>query len=170
MRTVLVGNPNVGKSVVFNRLTGVRVVVSNYPGTTIEYMEGTLRVDGLRMSVVDVPGMYSLIVRDRAEQVAFDLITGQRTRLIVNVIDATNLERNLYLTLQLRELGIPMIVDINMVDAAHHQGIEIDELSLATHLALPVTHTVAVSGQGIAELRALISRMIQMDTMDSSNG
>jgi len=109
-------------------------------------------------------------VRDRAEQVAFDLITGQRTRLIVNVIDATNLERNLYLTLQLRELGIPMIVDINMVDAAHHQGIEIDELSLATHLALPVTHTVAVSGQGIAELRALISRMIQMDTMDSSNG
>lgn len=161
MRVVLAGNPNVGKSVVFNRLTGVRVIVSNYPGTTIEYMEGILRIEDRRVTVVDVPGMYSLIARDRAELVALDLIIHEQTDVIVNVIDATNLERNLYLTLQLRELAIPMIVDINMVDAAHHQGIEIDEVGLSAQLGLPVTHTVAVSGEGIAELRALVGGVIQ---------
>lgn len=153
-----------GKSVIFNRLTGVRVVVSNYPGTTIEYLEGILHLGEGRVTVVDVPGMYSLLVRDRAEVVALDLIMHEKTDLIVNVVDATNLERNLYLTLQLRELDIPLIVDMNMVDVARHQGIEIHEDVLTKRLGLPVVHTVAVSGEGIRALRSRISAALGVES------
>lgn len=156
MRAVLIGNPNVGKSVIFNRLTGVRVVVSNYPGTTIEYMEGIMRVNGVRLKIVDAPGTYSLIPSDKAEEVALDLLLKKKTDLIINVVDATNLERNLYLTLQLREIDIPMILDLNMIDVARCRGIEIDTFALGKLLEVPVVSTVAVSGEGIRKLHQLI--------------
>ena len=160
MRAVLMGNPNVGKSVIFNRLTGVKVVVSNYPGTTIEYLEGIMRVNGVKLKVVDAPGTYSLIPSDKAEEVALNLLLRKQTDLIINVVDATNLERNLYLTLQLRETNIPMILDLNMIDAARHQGIEIDVSLMEKLLKLPIVCTVAVSGEGIKELYQLIKEFV----------
>lgn len=160
MRAVLIGNPNVGKSVIFNRLTGVKVIVSNYPGTTIEYMEGTMRTGDVRLRIIDAPGTYSLVPSDKAEKVALDLLLSESTDLIVNVVDATNLERNLYLTLQLKEMDIPMILDLNMIDVARRQGVSIDADSLKKILGIPVVTTVAVSGEGIIELHQLIEEIV----------
>jgi len=159
MRVVLMGNPNVGKSVIFNRLTGVKVVISNYPGTTIEYMEGKMKVQDISLKIVDAPGTYSLAPSDKAEKVAFNLLLKKQTDLVVNVVDATNLERNFYLTLQLRDINIPMILDLNMRDVARHQGIEIDTCVLEKLLELPVVSTVAVSGEGIIELHRAIKEI-----------
>ncbi|MBC7190684.1 ferrous iron transport protein B, partial [Candidatus Aerophobetes bacterium] len=161
MRVVLMGNPNVGKSAIFNRLTGVKVIVSNYPGTTVEYTEGVMRAGRLRLRIVDAPGTYSLIPSDRAERVALDLLIKEETDLIINVVDATNLERNLYLTLQLMELGIPMILDLNMVDVARHKGIDIDTCALEETLGIPVVSTVAVSGEGIDRLHEKIREVLE---------
>lgn len=167
MRAILIGNPNVGKSVIFNRLTGIKVVVSNYPGTTIEYLEGFMRVNGIRVKIVDAPGIYSLIPSDRAEEVAVNLLLKKKTDLIINVVDATNLERNLYLTLQLREMEIPMILTLNMVDIARRQGIKIDIPLMQKLLKMPVVPTVAISGEGIRELHQVIIKTIkQMENAD----
>lgn len=169
MRVVLMGNPNVGKSVIFNRLTGVKVVISNYPGTTIEYMEGKMRVQDISLKIIDAPGTYSLAPSDKAERVAFDLLLKKQTDLIVNVVDATNLERNFYLTLQLQDIDIPMILDLNMRDVARHQGIEIDTCVLKKILGLPVVSTVAVSGEGIMELhRAIREIVLKIEGKDAS--
>ena len=149
-RILLIGNPNVGKSVVFSRLTGVRVIVSNYPGTTVGYTQGFMKVGGERAEVVDVPGTYSLEPTSEAEEIALKMLgTGD---VIINVVDATNLERNLNLTLQLLETGIPMVVALNMWDDVGHRGIRIDLERLRELLGVPVIPTVAVTGQGIKEL------------------
>lgn len=155
------GNPNVGKSVIFNRLTGIKVIVSNYPGTTIEFLEGSIIFDDRKVRIIDAPGAYSLIPSDRAEEVAANLLTEKKTDLIINVVDATNLERNLYLTLQLRELLIPAIVDLNMIDAARERGIEIDISRLEKELGLPVVTSVAISGEGIQQLRRIIGKILK---------
>ncbi len=168
MRILLMGNPNVGKSVIFNRLTGIRVVVSNYPGTTIEFLEGSMMVDGMRVRIIDVPGAYSLVPSDKAEEVAVNILIKEKTHLIVDVVDATNLERNLYLSLQLRELPIPLIVDLNMIDLARERGIGIDTDALAKALGVPVVSSVAISGEGIHELRGIIARVIKK-RMSSGN-
>lgn len=160
LRIVLMGNPNVGKSAIFNRLTGVRVVVSNYPGTTIEYMEGIMRIGEVRLKVIDAPGTYSLIPSDRSEQVAYQLLLKTSTHLIINVVDATNLERNLYLTLQLKEINTPLILNLNMSDAARHQGIQIDANGLERLLSVPVVSTVAVSGEGLPELHRAVREIV----------
>jgi len=161
MRILLMGNPNVGKSVIFNRLTGIRVVVSNYPGTTIEFLEGSMMVDGKRVQIIDVPGAYSLVPSDKAEEVAVNILMKDKPHLIVDVVDATNLERNLYLSLQLRELPIPLILDLNMIDLARERGISIDKNTLARALGVPVVSSVAISGEGVHELRAVIARIIK---------
>jgi len=149
-RILLMGNPNVGKSVVFSRLTGVRVIASNYPGTTVGYTQGFMKVGGERVEVVDVPGTYSLEPTSEAEEIALKMLgTGD---VIINVVDATNLERNLNLTLQLLETGIPMVVALNMWDDVGHRGIRIDLERLRELLGVPVIPTVAVTGQGIKEL------------------
>ena len=149
-RILLIGNPNVGKSVVFSRLTGVHVVASNYPGTTVEYTSGHIRLNGEKVEVIDVPGTYTLDPTNNAEKVAVEML--QAGDLVINVLDATNLERNLNLTLQIIERGNPVIVSLNMWDDANHKGISIDAEKLEKLLRMPVIPTVAVSGLGIKEL------------------
>jgi len=151
MRILLMGNPNVGKSVVFSRLTGVRVISSNYPGTTVGYSEGRMKVVDEVAQVIDVPGTYTLDPTCEAEEVALHML--QMGDVVINVVDATSLERNLFLTLQLLEKDIPVVVALNLWDDTKHCGITIDVERLRTELGgVPVVPTVAVSGQGIKEL------------------
>ena len=161
MRILLMGNPNVGKSVIFNRLTGIKVVISNYPGTTIEFLEGSMMVDGTKVRIIDVPGAYSLVPSDKAEEVAVSILMKEKNHLIVDVVDATNLERNLYLALQLRELPMPIIVDLNMIDLARERGIDINKDALAEALGVPVVSSVAISGEGVQELRGVIGKIVK---------
>jgi len=151
----LIGNPNVGKSVVFSRLTGVNVISSNYPGTTVEYTKGYLRVGNEKLEVIDVPGTYSLEPSSRAEEIALEILEDSITRqngIVVNIVDATNLERNLNLTLQLLKRNIPVIVALNFWDETKHLGISIEAGELESILGVPVVTTCAVSGEGIKEL------------------
>ncbi|PIP19600.1 MAG: ferrous iron transporter B [Candidatus Omnitrophica bacterium CG08_land_8_20_14_0_20_41_16] len=154
----LVGNPNVGKSVVFSRLTGVHVVSSNYPGTTIGFTEGYLQLGNSKIEVLDLPGVYSLEPASSAEEVAFSLLKQHPKDeiVVINIIDSTNLERNLLLTLQLIEEGFPLIACLNMCDDAGHRGIHIDYQKLEKLLDIPVIPTCAVTGIGI---KLLIERM-----------
>ena len=150
MKILLMGNPNVGKSVVFSRLTGVHVIASNYPGTTVGYTRGFMKLGEETAEVVDVPGTYTLEPTSEAEEIALKMLnTGD---IVINVVDATNLERNLNLTLQLLEKGIPILVALNMWDDVGHRGIHIDLSRLEELLGVPVIPTVAVTGQGIKKL------------------
>jgi ferrous iron transport protein B len=156
MKILLMGNPNVGKSVVFSRLTGVRVIVSNYPGTTVGYTSGKMKLGEDIADVIDVPGAYTLEPTSEAEEVARKMLdTGD---VVINVVNATNLERNLYLTLQLLEKGVPVIVALNMWDDTKHHGIDINLDKLRELLGVPVIPTIAVTGQGIKELVAKIPK------------
>lgn len=149
-RIVLVGNPNVGKSVIFSHLTGARVVISNYPGTTVEYTRGRLQAGSRAWEVLDAPGTYSLEPTCRAEEVTAGLVDS--ADIVINVVDATNLERNLYLTSQLLERKVPMIVVLNLIDEAVQKGIKINVSLLQELLGVPVIPTVAISGKGLPEL------------------
>lgn len=167
-KILLMGNPNVGKSVIFSRLTGAHVIVSNYPGTTVEYTKGYMRLRGERVEVIDVPGTYTLSPTSRAEEVAVDMLRsrdGDPETLIINVVDATNLERNLNLTLQLLKEGIPVVVALNLWDETKHTGIKIDVKKLEEILGVPVVSTCAISGEGIAELTKRI-REAKADTYE----
>ena len=147
---LLMGQPNVGKSVLFSRLTGVRTIVSNYPGTTVTFTCGHLRAGDVDFLVVDAPGTYSLEPLDEAARVAVELLGGARR--IVDVVDATHLERHLPLTLELMAQGKPLVVALNMSDEARHQGITIDSARLAARLGVPVVPIVARSGEGVRTL------------------
>ncbi|MFC1932042.1 FeoB small GTPase domain-containing protein [Chloroflexota bacterium] len=162
MKILLMGNPNVGKSVIFSRLTGVQVTASNYPGTTVGYTRGLMKLGEETVEVIDVPGTYTLKPTSKAEEIASQMLnTGD---LVINVVNATNLERNLYLTLQLLERNIPVIVALNIWDDTHHRGIHIDLDRLKELLGVPVIPTVAVTGQGIKELVENIPKAISPDT------
>jgi len=150
MRILLMGSPNVGKSVIFTRLTGVNVITSNYPGTTVEYTKGTMRYRGERVEVVDAPGTYSLDPTSRAEEVAVAMV--EEADLIINVADATNLERSLNLTLDLIRTGKPLIIALNLWDEAKHKGVKIDVKQLEELLGVPCIPTCAITGEGIKEL------------------
>lgn len=150
MKILLMGNPNVGKSAVFSRLTGVNVIVSNYPGTTVEFKKGTMKFGDQWAEVIDVPGTYTLEPISKAEEVAVEML--KKGDLIINVVDATNLERSLYLTLQLLEIKTPVIIALNVWDEAKHKGIIIDVEKLEKLLGVPVAPTVAITGEGIKEL------------------
>lgn len=154
-RILLMGNPNVGKSVIFSRLTGVHVAISNYPGTTVEFAKGYMLLDGEKTEVIDVPGTYSLSPSSKAEEVATKMV--RDGDIIINVVDSTNLERNLYLTLSLIGLGHPMVVALNMWDETAHNGVSIDPNELSSCLGQPVIPTTAVTGEGIKELAVAIS-------------
>lgn len=159
---LLMGNPNVGKSVVFSRLTGTRVITSNYPGTTVGYSRGFMNLGEDRVEVIDVPGTYTLEPTSEAEEIASEMLNVGD--LVINVVDATNLERNLYLTQQLLERDIPLIVALNIWDETEHRGIHIDLDKLRERLGVPVIPTVAVSGQGIKELVTSIAGATSPDT------
>jgi ferrous iron transport protein B len=147
----LAGNPNAGKTTLFNALTGARQHVGNYPGITVEKKEGFVDMPSGAVRVVDLPGTYSLTAYSQEELVARDFLVKERPQGVVNVIDATSLERNLYLTVQFLELGIPVTLALNMVDSLESKGIRIDSDRLGALMRLPVVRTVARSGLGVRE-------------------
>ena len=153
---LLVGNPNVGKSALFNKLTGQYVTVSNYPGTTVEVAHGHCHALGDEIEIADTPGMYSLLPITDEERVASDMLFSGRVRAIVHVVDAKNLDRMLGLTFQLIETGLPVILALNMFDEARALGIRIDVDKLSSRLAIPVIPTVSITGEGLSLLIAHI--------------
>jgi len=164
------GNPNVGKSVIFSRLTGIEVVSANYPGTTIEYTEGRMKLGEKMATLIDPPGVYSLDPTSKVEEVTGQILE-QGADVVVNVIDSTNLERNLNLTLQILERGLPTVVALNLWDVATRKGIEIDTAVLSEELGVDVIPTVAVSGQGIYDLvegigKAKTPQAVQFESSD----
>jgi ferrous iron transport protein B len=149
----LAGNPNSGKSTVFNALTGARQHVGNWPGKTIEKKEGTCKHGDFEIQVVDLPGTYSLTAYSLEEVIARDYIIEENPDVVIDVVDAANLERNLYLAIQILELNIPLVIALNMSDIAESRGLKIDTEMLAKGLKnTPVVPTVASKGKGIHEL------------------
>jgi ferrous iron transport protein B len=148
----LAGNPNSGKTTLFNALTGAHQHVGNYPGVTVAKKQGTYADNGNRMTIVDLPGTYSLTAYSLEEVVARDFLVNDKPAVVIDIVDASNLERNLYLTLQFMELGVPVCIALNMVDVAKNRGIEVDAKKLADLLGIPVIPTVARNGNGKYEL------------------
>ncbi|MGD2083430.1 MAG: Fe(2+) transporter permease subunit FeoB [Chromatiales bacterium] len=153
----LAGNPNCGKSALFNALTGVRQTTGNWPGVTVERKEGRFQLDGDPARVIDLPGIYSLDAGSLDERVTRDFLLSREADLIVNVVDATNLERHLYFTVQLLEMGIPIVLALNMIDVARKRGIEVDAERLARELGCPVVPVVAVAQKGLDALRVAMA-------------
>lgn len=156
-KLLIVGSPNVGKSVVFNRLTGSYVTVSNYPGTTVEVSRGRGRIGAAEFEVVDTPGMYSLSPITAEERVTRGMLIEERPDIVLQVVDAKNLRRMLPLTLELLEAGMPLVLDLNIMDEAEELGISIDTAGLERELGIPVAATVSTTGRGIAALRQKLS-------------
>lgn len=148
----LAGNPNAGKTTLFNLLTGARQHVGNYPGITVERKEGFLTFKKQQISIVDLPGTYSLTAYSSEELVARDFLVNERPQVVINIVDASNLERNLYLTAQFLELGAPLVIALNMVDVAESRGITIKAEKLSEFLGVPVIPIVARSGKGTEAL------------------
>src|SRR5256885_5807416 len=161
----LVGNPNTGKTTLFNALAGMRQRVGNYPGVTVEKKTGRMRHGQWTFDVVDLPGTYSLAARSPDEMVAVDVILGRqdgqaRPDVVVTIVDASNLERNLYLTTQVMELGVPVVVALNMTDVARGQGITIDAEFLEKQLGVPVVPIQANKQIGLDRLKRAISEAV----------
>jgi len=150
------GNPNCGKSTVFNQLTGTRQHVGNWPGKTVEKKEGSFQYKGQHITVVDLPGTYSLTAYSLEEVIARDYVIKEKPDLVVSIIDAANIERNLYLTMQLIELGVPVIAALNMMDVVAEREIQIDAEKIEKALRVPVVRMVARDGKGLDELKEKI--------------
>src|SRR5947209_11087011 len=158
----LIGNPNTGKTTLFNALAGMRQRVGNYPVVTVETKKGHTTFAGRPFDLVDLPGTYSLAPRSPDEMVAVDLVLGQqagegRPDVLVSIVDASNLERNLYLTSQALELGVPVVVALNMIDVAEGQGLRLDGERLAKQLGVRVVPIQANKGRGLDRLRQAIA-------------
>ena len=157
VQAALAGNPNSGKSTIFNSLTGSRQHVGNWPGKTVARKEGYFDEGEIRVELVDLPGTYSLSAYSPEEQIARDYIIEEAPDVVVNVVDAANLERNLYLTAQIMETGVPFIVVLNMSDLAERRGYGIDHRTLSRRLGgVPVIPAVASKEHGLSELRTAI--------------
>lgn len=157
----VVGNPNSGKTTLFNGLTGSNQRIGNWPGVTVEKKEGTLVLDGLELTLVDLPGIYSLSAHSEDERVARDYILSGEPGLVVNILDATNLERNLYLTLQLLEMGVPVLAVVNMMDLAAAKEIRIDLPQLQAKLGIPVLGITATKNKDVQSVKEAIARAWQ---------
>ena len=160
-KIAIVGSPNVGKSVLFNCLTGSYAVVSNYPGTTVEVYRGKVKIGEEEFEVVDTPGMYSLFSITEEEKVGRSILLEENPAVIIHVVDARNLERMLTMTLQLLESGLPVILVLNIMDEAKKAGISINSEHLAKELNMPVVETISTTGKGIDVLRGTIERYIK---------
>ncbi len=163
----LAGNPNCGKSALFNTLTGIRQKTGNWPGVTVERKEGRFSFDDNSITAIDLPGIYSLDASSLDEEVTRDYLLSHDADLVINVVDAGNLERNLYLTVQLLEMGVPIVVALNMMDVARKRGISIDTHKLSVELGCPVIPIVAISGEGI---QSLLSNMAAVTNGSATGG
>lgn len=152
----LIGNPNVGKSVIFNNLTGMRQHVGNWPGKTVEKKVGHFTYKEREIKIVDLPGTYSLTSRSIDERIARSYIVEKKPDVVVDIVNAAEIERNLYLTILLLELGANLVVDLNKIDMARKKGYEIKVEHLSNLLGFPVVSTVATKGKGMRELREAI--------------
>lgn len=161
----LAGNANVGKSVIFNYLTGLHQHIGNWPGKTVERAEGTLHFKGYTIDIIDLPGIYSLSTYSLEELISRKYIAVERPEVVINVVDASVLERNLFFTLQLIELETPMIIALNQMDIAKRKGIEIDTEKLEKLLGIPVIPTVAIKGIGIFQLLEKAVEIIEKGPM-----
>ena len=157
----IAGNPNCGKSALFNTFTGIRQKTGNWPGVTVDRKEGQFELEQYRVRLIDLPGIYSLDAASLDEQITRDYLLSREADLIINVVDAANLERNLYLTVQLLEMGVPMVIVLNMMDVARKRGIDIDVQKFSQELGCPVVPIVATTGEGTLELKA---RMLAVAT------
>ncbi len=157
----IAGNPNCGKSALFNAFTGIRQRTGNWPGVTVDRKEGQFELEQYKVKLIDLPGIYSLDASSMDEEITRDYLLSREADLIINVVDASNLERNLYFTVQLLEMGVPVVLALNMMDVARKRGIRIDVDKLTEELGCPVVPVVAVSGEGTAELKA---RMLAVAT------
>ena len=157
LQVALAGNPNVGKSSLFNRLTGSQQHVANWPGKTVERHTGAFSIGDVEVACIDLPGTYSLAGSSPEERIAAEALLDPALDAVVVVLDVTNLERNLYLAAQIAELGRPMVVVCNMADAAERDGLVLDDQALTRAFAAPVVRTVARDGRGLEALRDAIA-------------
>jgi len=157
----LAGNPNSGKTTIFNNITGAHQHVGNYPGVTVERKEGKLKYKNYDITVVDLPGTYSLTAYSPDEVVARNVIIEEKPDVVVNIVDASNLERNLYLTTQLKELGVPVVVALNMADIAEAQGIHFDYQVLSRLLGVTMVRTVGTKGEGTRDLLDAVIKTVE---------
>lgn len=160
-KIAIVGSPNVGKSVMFNRLTGTYVNVSNYPGTTVEVSRGRTKIGEKEFEVIDTPGMYSMLPITEEERVARSILFKEKPDLVIYIVDAKNLERMLPLALQLIEAGLPVILALNIIDEAEKIGMKINTQALEKELKVPVVATVSTSGRGIDILKGRIEEYVR---------
>jgi len=157
----LAGNPNSGKTTLFNELTGAHQHVGNYPGVTVEKKEGTYNHKDFTLHIVDLPGTYSLTAYSLEEVVARDYLVNEKPEVVINIVDSSNLERNLYLAVQFLEMGIPVCIALNMMDVAKKRGIEVNAEKLSTLLGVPVVPTIARTGQGKNELMESAAHIVK---------
>lgn len=160
-KLIILGNPNVGKSVIFNNLTGSYVTVSNYPGTTVEVSRGKCKIGDEEFEVVDTPGMYSFLPITEEERIARKILLKEGPDVILHIVDAKNLDRMLSLTLQLREAGLPLILVLNMMDEAENMGMKIDIKVLEQEIGIPVVGTVSTTGRGMDILKGRIEEYVK---------
>src|SRR6266516_4140720 len=152
-KVALVGNPNVGKIVLFNALTGAYVTVSNYPGTSVEVARGSATIDGVQCEIIDTPGMYSILPITEEERVAREILLNESPDLVIHVLDARNLERMLSMTLQLIEAGLPVILVVNIMDEAERMGLVVDMPLLQEKIGIPVIGAATAKKRGLPEIR-----------------
>jgi ferrous iron transport protein B len=157
----IAGNPNAGKTTLFNNLTGARQHIGNWPGVTVERKEGASKHGGYEFNVVDLPGTYSLTAYSLEEVIVRDFIAGKKPDVVIDIVDASNIERNLYLTTQLMELGIPVIIALNMMDVAEARGINIDVDLLSELLGMPVVPMVGLRNRGTDDLKAEVISVVE---------
>jgi ferrous iron transport protein B len=160
-KIAIVGSPNVGKSVMFNNLTGSYVTVSNYPGTTIEVSRGKGKIGNEEFEIIDTPGMYSILPITEEEGVARSILLNENPCVILHIIDAKNLERMLPLTLQFLEAGLPVILVLNIIDEARSSGTNIDTTNLEKELNIPIVATVSTTGEGLDILKGKIEEHVK---------
>ncbi|MBL7109579.1 MAG: ferrous iron transport protein B, partial [Candidatus Marinimicrobia bacterium] len=167
LNIAIAGNPNSGKTTIFNAITGARQRVGNWPGVTVERKTGYINRGENRWNFIDLPGTYSLSAFSQEEIIARNYITDEQPDVVVNIVDASNIERNLYLTTQLIELGCPLVIVLNMMDIAKEKGVEIDIETLSTLLGAPIVPVVGSTGEGVEHILDKIDRVVTHESQKS---